>query len=601
MNSANLSAIFQPGLLSHPSHDMAPPEYRLSQDVLIFLIENQDNFLIGMSGTAADEKTVNEVSGGAPPLPASSSAKNIGRSASNASAGADSLRKLGGLRKNASVSSRNSKASSNVPSPVTPSSGIPYASNNSGGVHRSNTLPPKRSPGIGSTRFTKPSEPSTPTSAGLTPPSAGSGFRAPLSSTPSNVATPVAASTTSPAVSQAIDYAAAGASVPVKDTTDSPDSHPATALLPRGPDAISTPTRDRKTSGLFTKQSTPDSDRKDTKHPNKLKKKPPGSAIPSAHSSTHSLHAGDSPQTNQFYTPMATPAAPMQTERQMEVDPLASAAPLVANTSATPTEEDSGTPHVNTNGGLGIEPQRAQPSSGTLAPQKSPVHSTHSRSSFTDVSDFDQLDDPVVKAEKQEKREKKRRWRFSAQTKKHADSTQNAGHHPVHQKNEANYSASSVASSRPRKSFTTDAQLGSDQSTTGHVPGLPLHGTDPDMARDLALEHEKKGFLGRLKAKISKSGEAEKERGKSPTRTDPEHQLPTQSLSAAVHEPVPYRGRSMEAPSEQKEAGLAKPVEGYETARPHPERPSQVAAATQSKVNPSTTAEQSSVPPSTQP
>ncbi|KAI6248193.1 Rho-GTPase-activating protein [Erysiphe necator] len=46
MNAQNLSAIFQPGIISHPSHDMAPHEYRLSQDVLIFLIENQDQFLM---------------------------------------------------------------------------------------------------------------------------------------------------------------------------------------------------------------------------------------------------------------------------------------------------------------------------------------------------------------------------------------------------------------------------------------------------------------------------------------------------------------------------------------------------------------------------
>ncbi|KAF2838210.1 RhoGAP-domain-containing protein, partial [Patellaria atrata CBS 101060] len=57
MTTPNLAAIFQPGLLSHPQHDMAPSEYRLSQDVLIFLIENQDNFLIGMQGTAVDAKT----------------------------------------------------------------------------------------------------------------------------------------------------------------------------------------------------------------------------------------------------------------------------------------------------------------------------------------------------------------------------------------------------------------------------------------------------------------------------------------------------------------------------------------------------------------
>jgi GTPase-activating protein SAC7 len=45
MPAANLAAIFQPGLLSHPDHDMNPQEYRVSQEVLIFLIQHQDRFL----------------------------------------------------------------------------------------------------------------------------------------------------------------------------------------------------------------------------------------------------------------------------------------------------------------------------------------------------------------------------------------------------------------------------------------------------------------------------------------------------------------------------------------------------------------------------
>src|SRR3546814_18945860 len=48
MNSQNLAAIFQPGMLSHPAHAMAPEDNSLNQSVLIFLIENQDHFLIGM-------------------------------------------------------------------------------------------------------------------------------------------------------------------------------------------------------------------------------------------------------------------------------------------------------------------------------------------------------------------------------------------------------------------------------------------------------------------------------------------------------------------------------------------------------------------------
>lgn len=66
MTSSNLSSIFQPGILSHPTHDMVPEAYRLSQDVLIFLIEHQDHFLVGMQGTAADEKTIQEVQSGSP-------------------------------------------------------------------------------------------------------------------------------------------------------------------------------------------------------------------------------------------------------------------------------------------------------------------------------------------------------------------------------------------------------------------------------------------------------------------------------------------------------------------------------------------------------
>ena len=52
MTPANLATIFQSSILSHPTHDMAPEEYKLSQDVLNLLIENRDRFLFGMNGTA---------------------------------------------------------------------------------------------------------------------------------------------------------------------------------------------------------------------------------------------------------------------------------------------------------------------------------------------------------------------------------------------------------------------------------------------------------------------------------------------------------------------------------------------------------------------
>ncbi|KAB8338760.1 hypothetical protein FH972_021705 [Carpinus fangiana] len=145
MTAPNLAAIFQPGILSHPDHDMAPKEYRLSQDVLIFLIVNQDHFIVGMEGTQADEKTIME--------------NLLNRSASTASAGADSVRKFGGIRRNVSVSSRRSRQSvGNSASPVTPPPDSPFSTGGkSGSLARSNTLPSKRSgsnsPAVGTGRF----------------------------------------------------------------------------------------------------------------------------------------------------------------------------------------------------------------------------------------------------------------------------------------------------------------------------------------------------------------------------------------------------------------------------------------------------------------
>jgi hypothetical protein len=166
MTTHNLAAIFQPGILSHPQHDMSPQDYRLSQDVLIFLIDNQDHFLIGMEGTAVDEGTVKHVESGpstpqakTPTTPGRNNS-GIGRSASTtSSAGAESLRRYNGVRRNVSTSSKRSRHSGAVPSPITPAFATPTTSS----VHRSNTLPSKRSPALNSPRFPKErSGPSTP-------------------------------------------------------------------------------------------------------------------------------------------------------------------------------------------------------------------------------------------------------------------------------------------------------------------------------------------------------------------------------------------------------------------------------------------------------
>ncbi|EFE37928.1 Rho GTPase activator (Sac7), putative [Trichophyton verrucosum HKI 0517] len=161
MTAANLAAIFQPGMLSHPSHDMSPQDYKLSQDVLVFLIENQDNFLFGMTGTAADAQTVQNIQGGMYPPPLQKT--TIRRSASNASGGADSLRKYEALRRNMSVSSRNSNG--NVTGPSTPNS-----NSKGGGLQRSNTVPSKRAPGFSPSSTFARQQAATPPAAGLSAP-----------------------------------------------------------------------------------------------------------------------------------------------------------------------------------------------------------------------------------------------------------------------------------------------------------------------------------------------------------------------------------------------------------------------------------------------
>ncbi|KAJ7170894.1 Rho GTPase activation protein [Mycena crocata] len=46
MTATNLAVIFRPGLISHPAHEMSPPEHNLSQKVLEFLIAQQDWFML---------------------------------------------------------------------------------------------------------------------------------------------------------------------------------------------------------------------------------------------------------------------------------------------------------------------------------------------------------------------------------------------------------------------------------------------------------------------------------------------------------------------------------------------------------------------------
>ena len=584
MTSANLAAIFQPGMLSHPSHDMEPPEYRLSQDVIIFLIENQDNFLVGMSGTAADDKTVKEVQSGIqrqPITPTRLSQAGLGRSASNASAGADSLRKQGGVRRNVSVSSKNSRSSSNVPSPGSPVPGSPLAATTSGGgVHRSNTVPSKKSPAIPSTRF-RNAEPSPTASSTLTPGTYVSA--SPRTTSPGSKLAPATPETRSPSTTAPMGAIAHSPSslnsVPeTKESTarktskEKPPSTERLSLLTTDYGGVTTtitsgtPTRERK--NIFSKSPSSENDRKDARQPNKLRKKRVQDLSPneSAQSSTHSLVHGlpDSPSTQGFFTPMPTPGS----SAQLASDPLPSAPPFFANTDATPQSENP--PRIGEMDKLSAfhvsQPSSSRDVSPALKPSKSPAPSIHSRTSATEDSELEHTDSGAAAETRT-----KTRWRLSSTVKP------NSGKPPVIPGASrldsiavaGKSSSSLVSEGRPRKSMTVDSHQ-TQQTTDSEAPkstGVqhPSNESTPSKDREAAKEKdgmddkEKKGPFGWIKAKVAhakeerKEREAERERAKSPPRGGGEHAASKQSLGslgAIAQEGLPVRGRSNEPMAE---------------------------------------------------
>jgi GTPase-activating protein SAC7 len=571
MNSANLAAIFQPGIISHPAHDMSPKEYRLSQDVLIFLIENQDNFLFGMSGTAVDEKTVKDMESGAPTV--SSSKVTMGRSASNASAGADSLRKFG--RRN-SVSSRHSKASTGAPSPGTP--GTPLTNTTSaGGVHRSNTVPTKKSPALAPTaRFQRPGEPTTPASSSPTPPLSATGtFAGRLVVQPA--LSPRTLSYTRP--SKDDDNPKMAEQNVIPENNAPPARKPSLQNLPSNlvvpPAAVKSPTRERKISNFFARSpilgpTGGDSEAKDGRQPNKLRKKQriPGSANDSAQSSQNSLH-GEFAGHQTFHTPLASP----ELTNNNRSDPFAFFNPPVPSASATPT---AGAPQ-----GIRHSAPTPVPSTDTreqaasaLKPPRSPDASVHSRSSF---SDFEGGEDPPAKASGH-----RHRWRFSPAKKN--DESPLAPPPPIGQNAGARGSNSSLGSfHRPRKSLTSDSQqtqqTGTDTSSVRQNQPVRSSQESSELLKDSGSEPEKRGLFGKWKAKITQSKderkerELEKERARSPFRGEDEHTESRHSLSGFVNDHLPHRGRSME---QQREAALPSVSEaspGVYTMSPVPPTP----------------------------
>lgn len=515
MTTQNLSAIFQPGILNHPQHDMAPNEYRLSQAVLVFLIENQDHFLVGMRGTAADPQTIHEMQSGASGqkgtgTPTRSKTTSLGRSSSNASAGAESVRRYGGVRRNVSVSSRNSRGSTVAPSPVTPS----FAT--AGGVHRSNTLPSKKSPAVPSGRFgqDRPSNPSTP----ATPPGGAAAqtkevLAAPApapSAVPPQEIAPLAApeiispssEDTTPVASEVNPVNDVVATAPETPKPTTPGHH----LSPPEGNVVSPGTQEpseaqpktRSLSSMFVRSS---SQEPDGRKPNKLQKKRlPGSANPSAQSSTTSLTGRD----------VELPPSPMPKENPME---------QIAESSATPGNQLNISAKDHANNELAAPLDSTPQKGSSLKPSMSPSTSFRSHSTVTDLSELEHGEETPTAAEGGAEKEKKRRWRFSSNHRKDTDKTIVSGDSTLGVNAGAQQSASSVSSAggghhhRGRKSFNAErgaAFSPEPPATRGSQPLAPDNGTPSKEA-----DRKREGPIDWFKGKLAER-KAEKERAKSP-------------------------------------------------------------------------------------
>ncbi|KAL4946044.1 hypothetical protein BDV06DRAFT_168344 [Aspergillus oleicola] len=538
MNSANLSAIFQPGLISHPQHDMSPDEYKLSQDVLIFLIENQDHFLVGMNGTAADEQTVKEVEAGGVRPPTSQS--NIRRSVSGASGGAESFKRS--LRRNVSVSSKNSRASNNISNPATPTSlgGV--------GVHRSNTLPSKMSPAARYSRVTESTNltnPGTSTqqsrSSSRTPPSTGNGVPPPTEpakteGTPGFVY--IHSSTHGPMPKRSIDIERER---PQNITLPTPSSSP--------PPAVVTPTKDRKLSSFFTKSPPPSGDSKDARQPNRLKKKRiPGSANESAQSSSISLQGAMS-------------------ENASQAPPLSESAH--DDGGSTPRPLSNVNPDETESQRVGRSEKRTGSESGpaadALRPHGSRTPSMNSRSSFTDYSDVDHGDE----ASRAERREHRRSWRFHRSSGKRSNEQigLGLGSPPLIASSPgADRSTSSVGSwHQSGKSSPSDMQqFANDPSYQPLSLDAEVHNNGSSKEAPPS-EPEKRSLFGKFKAKVAQVRDeirdsSDRDRTRSPVNSDEGKSVSSQNLSLPGKDNASPRPAPIDVSRESREAQVSTPV-----------------------------------------
>ncbi|KAF7530158.1 hypothetical protein G7054_g9657 [Neopestalotiopsis clavispora] len=493
MTAQNLAAIFQPGMLSHPNHAMAPEEYRLNQCVIIFLIENQDHFLIGMQGTAADEKTKQDIEKGtpiivAPVTPTKSRSAGPVRTASNASAGAESVSRDGKIRRNRSVSSRHSRQSNGASTPGSPAlATTPITTSGGGGLGRSNTVPSKKSPHIPSGRFQRQDG----------------------SAAASTATSPVVSKTTPPPTVEETPIKSSGEHLTVANASGPPSSVAAQKssekLLDPSSAATSettTPAKERIIQNLFN-LSPPDADKR---QPNKLRKKRiPGSANPSAQSSTASLtHSGAVSPALESNNPF---------DKSTRIEPtVPEDVPTETPSEATPTAS------IVPSAGTGTVPATQTEPTRTLKPKSSPPTSLHS--SFNEGSDLEQIDDNASSHGIEQDKERKRRWRLSRK-KEDMPGAQHFHHHNLGVNNHAEGSTSTIGSGgRVRKSWTGES---SDVAAT-------LAETESARERD-----EARGPLGWIKSKYREAKEtADQKRTKSP----PE--------DSGIHGFLPRRGKSID-------------------------------------------------------
>ena len=569
MTTQNLAAIFQPGILSHPDHDMAPQEYRLSQDVLIFLIDNQDNFLVGMQGTAADEDTVRDVQSGTPvkqpgtPTTPTRSKTVVTRAASTASVGAESVRQWGNVRRNMSVSSKQSKRSEVGPTPVTPGiSTPPTPKSGLSGVHRSNTVPSRpRGSAAPSPRFPREhtSDPTTPSSrAASIPETPVLPFQSNPAANAALVFPPVAAvEVISPSSSEATTPVASGGGdpyslgrgdymTPKKDTTPllSPSAIINDQRTDRAPSDAAASHAGHGFLGIFKQSPTTDAE---GRKPNKLKKRIPGSSLSSAQSSTVSLNHESQhdvtprpPVTSDF---SQSTVGETEGERDGEMSKYTTA--RTTPVQATPMHA----PPVQ------ATPQRTY-TDATLRPTSSPTQSYHS----TDMSDADMVGDDMPRdpVDQYGKEKKRNRWRFSSRSQSKIEQPQTPGNAnssgPMSSKELAT-SRSTIGSSTggssqaPRRSMHESARLSPVPADS--APGMPTpsqqlqHSASDTVFSD--SERERKGPMKWIRNKLQERKEKEVEKKtKTPDRNRDRSGSKQDLRIASETMPMPVRGKSFE-------------------------------------------------------